>query len=159
MGEIVPNMIVEELCRQIIMIGTSLVAQWLRIHLLMQETLQGLIPGPRRSHVPWGKQAHVPQLQSLSILEPEATTMGSWHTATREQALLTAMRESPHTATKTKSSQKNKINKNLKVKNIIIALKVTWHCSCWAFKRKGLWFTLQQQTCQFSPVAELQTLN
>ena len=118
-------MIVEELCRQIIMIGTSLVAQWLRIHLLMQETLQGLIPGPGRSHVPWGKQAHVPQLQSLSILEPEATTTGSRHTATREQALLTAMRESPHTATKTKSSQKNKINKNFKIKNVIIALKVT----------------------------------
>ena len=46
-------------------VGTSLVVQWLRIHLAIQETqVQSLIQ-EQRSHVLWNNSVYVPQLLSL----------------------------------------------------------------------------------------------
>ena len=59
----------------------------------------GLIPGPGRSHMPWGNYSHVPQLLSPSSTTREAITMRSTGTATRE---------SPHATMKTQGSQKCK---------------------------------------------------
>ena len=42
--------------------GTSLVVEWLRIYLLMQDT--GSIPGPEKFHMLQSNWAHVPQLLS-----------------------------------------------------------------------------------------------
>jgi len=43
--------------------GTSLVVQWLRIHLPMQETQVQSLVGELRSHILRGNQAWVPQLE------------------------------------------------------------------------------------------------
>ena len=59
----------------------------------------GLIPGPGRSHRPWGNYAHVPQLPSPSSTTREAITMRSTCTVTKE---------SPHATMKTQGSQKCK---------------------------------------------------
>ena len=51
--------------------GTSLVVQWLRIHLPMQGTQISLL-GEIRSYMLWGDQANMPEL-----LSPHATTKDS----------------------------------------------------------------------------------
>ena len=82
--------------------GASLVVQLVK-NLPCNARHTGSIPGPRRSHMPWGNWARVPQLmspgsgaQELQLLKPtclrsttrEATAMRSPHTTTREQPLL-----------------------------------------------------------------------
>ena len=48
-----------------IKVGTCLVVQWLRIHLPKQETQVRSLVQELRYHMPWGTEAHVPQLLSL----------------------------------------------------------------------------------------------
>ena len=110
-------------------LGTSLVAQWLRIHLPTQETrVRSLVwedptcrgeTKPVRqnywacalepaSHNYW---AHVPQLLKAACLEPVLRNKRSHLNEKpahrkKEQPPLAATRESPRTATKTQRSQK-----------------------------------------------------
>ena len=53
-----------------ILSGTSLVVQWLRIHLPMQGTWVRSLVGELRSHMPWGNEAHMSPLLSPHALEP-----------------------------------------------------------------------------------------
>ena len=72
----------------------------------------GSIPGPGRSHTPRAGQLSSCTatteftLQSPCSAAKEVTAMRSLHTATREEAPLTATRESPCTETKSQQSQK-----------------------------------------------------
>ena len=68
--------------------GTSLVVQWLRIHLLMQGTRIWSLVEELRSHMPRGDKALAPQLLSL---------------CSRAHATV----KIPHAATKTRHSQRN----------------------------------------------------
>ena len=92
----------------------SLVVQWLRICLPMQEIWLG--PGPRRSHRLQGNKpvhrdcwAHAPRDRALRPVKPP-----QWEACirpTREQPPLDEIRESSRTVMKTKYSQK--INQKL----------------------------------------------
>ena len=68
-------------------LGTSLVVQWLRIHLPIED--MGFIPSPGRSHVARSKWTHVPQLLSPTL---EPTGCNSW--ACRPQYWSLCARES-----------------------------------------------------------------
>jgi len=46
-------------------LGTSLMVQWLRIHLAMQRTQVQSLMGNLTSYMPWSNQAHTPQLESM----------------------------------------------------------------------------------------------
>ena len=114
----------------IIDIGTSLMAQWLRICLPMQGTwVQALVwedPTCRGAAKPMHHNywAHVPKLlkpvcpRALvpQLLSPRTTTTEAHepraHAPQQEKPLLTSTRENPHAAMKTQHSQKiNKIKK------------------------------------------------
>ena len=97
--------------------GTSLVVQWLRIHLLMQETwvwslvqedstCRGATKPMHQNCSGLCSGAHVPQLRSP---RPRACAPNYCSekpcTTPREQPLIAAARESPHPATKTWNSQ------------------------------------------------------
>ena len=77
----------------------------------------GSIPRPGRFQMPWDNKTHAPQLPSLRtsttevhapyspcLATGEATAMRSLHTATTEQPLLPATRESLYAATKIQPS-------------------------------------------------------
>ena len=99
--------------------GTSLVAQWLRIHLPMQGTrVWALVredPTCRGATKPvrlnyW---AHMPQLPKTTDLEPvlcnkEKPPQWEARAPQRRVAALTTTRESPRAATKTQHSQKHR---------------------------------------------------
>ena len=74
----------------------------------------GSVPSPGRFQMSWNNKTHTPQLlspctstteahapYSPCLATGEATAMRSLHTATTEQPLLAAARESLHAATKT----------------------------------------------------------
>ena len=52
--------------------GTSLVVQWLRIHLAMQGTWVRPLVRELRCHMPWNNLAHSPQLLSLGTTTKES---------------------------------------------------------------------------------------
>ena len=49
--------------------GTSLVVQWLRICLLMQKMQVRFLVGKLRSHMPWGNEAHAASTEPMPQLE------------------------------------------------------------------------------------------
>ena len=53
------------LCRNYFSDGTSLVVQWLRIHLPMQRTWIQYLVRELRSHMMQGNQVHIPQQEAL----------------------------------------------------------------------------------------------
>ena len=57
-------------------VGTSLVVQWLRIHLPMQGIQVWSLVRELRSIMSWSNQAHAPQLLSLCTLEPMCCNFG-----------------------------------------------------------------------------------
>ena len=85
--------------------------QWLGIHLQMQGTQTGSIPGPGGSRMLLGNLADVPQLLSPFSPTRETTPARSPRTTTRE---------SPHAATKTQQKQVN--NKNFLIKKMKVEL-------------------------------------
>ena len=87
--------------------------QWLGIHLPMQGTQTGSIPGPGGSHMLLGNLADVPQLLSLCSPTRETTTARSPHTTTRE---------SLHAATKTQHKQKQVNTINFLIKKMKVEL-------------------------------------
>ena len=105
---------------------TSLVVQWLRIHLPIQGTqIQSLVQEDSTCHRATKPVYHnysheltchsylSPRAQSLCSTTREATVIRSPSTRTREEPLFTATRKSLHTATKTQCSHKtiNKLKK------------------------------------------------
>ena len=107
--------------------GASLVVQLVK-NLPCNARDTGSIPGPRRSHMPWGNWAHVPQLmspgsgaQELQLLKPmclwsttrDATAMRSPHTTTREQPLLAAADSWRKPSCSNKRPAQPKIKKNI----------------------------------------------
>ena len=112
--------------------GTSLVVQWLRIHLPMQGTwVWSLVwedPTCRRATKPvrHNYRARVMQLLKPACLEPMLRNKRSHHNekpahCSEELPLLAATRESPCTATKTQCRQEEK--KNCKVKLLPLETK------------------------------------
>ena len=83
---------------------TSLVIQWLRIHLSRERTQVGALLWEDPTCLGATTEAHM--LQRLCSATREATAMRSPSAGTREEPPLTAARESPQAPTETLSSQK-----------------------------------------------------
>ena len=128
------------------MVWTSLVAQWWRIHLPMQETWVGF-PGPGRFHMPWGKWTCAKRLLSLCPrargLQLLKSTCSRAHAPQQEKPLqgevcapqwrvapLTTTRENPRAAKKTQQSHKLIKNQN----------KHQWFSSDFIFNASAIMF-------------------
>ena len=103
--------------------GASLVAQWLKICLLMQRTrvrITGSSPGLGGSHMPQSNKACEPQLLSLRIWSPCSAT----REAVTVRGPRTVMKSGPHLPQLEKAlaqkwrpnTAKNKINKQINLK-------------------------------------------
>ena len=126
--------------------GTSLVVQWLRIHLPMQGTwVWSLVwedPTCRRATKPvrHNYRARVMQLLKPACLEPMLRNKRSHHNekpahCSEELPLLAATRESPCTATKTQCRQEEK--KKLQSQAPPSRNKVLLYLHRWGYKWKG----------------------